>query len=651
MDDYPLKSTQPSSDRFVVWAEAEFPGESRLQAAYASVDAIVRAEFLKAFKVRVASLMKDLQTEAGQHIELQTFEKVNADIRGHLKIKHGWAKFKRDGKIVLRVIASAEVAKNRVRSSLKGESDSVATPADSGPVITNENAPGWARRGDSQKSSGHLFICEGLGKNEKDALSSARAICEDKICKLCGVEIESVVQTSETLTGIEMERKVVERCRRVRTEETKLSRRSMDCGPEGCTAWIQVDYPEEKRALECQRLTAENFDDPAACGSAIDEFQSLPGYSAESFRKRVVLIEQAMVNCAKIDVRPTPLMQSLQEKLGIGMSIFRQGAPRYLYAYWLKEDASMWAQYRQSPSFVERLQILRDYLKNKIPLLDVIEAATVDEEVLDTPEAVAHLFEKMKVAPRELAYGTEDVHLFAIDVLNSKVRKGRFHQDIAIISGWMPKAYPAEAVHQWDQVVAFYTLFKSDGMISHEEWEWTKGMGTWKNRCQQELLRHPVHEDDSRDKRFFEALKRVRAENPNEKPLRILKKILPSRCPEFFLGIAEFLPVEIRAELDWTYYKDQIPSIEKWDSEVVRRRYMGQMRKVLSLDKMDKKSCLSLAKHLELLDNHGISTRGLEKTVCGCLTGPMAKESLSITNKSRLYRRALREDFKCILPL
>ena len=86
--------------------------------------------------------------------------------------------------------------------------------------------PGWADKADSADAAGHLFTCEGQGAVEEDALATAQGICNDKICKVCGVEVESVTETRETLTGVDLLRKVVERCRRVRRNDTRLRAKS-----------------------------------------------------------------------------------------------------------------------------------------------------------------------------------------------------------------------------------------------------------------------------------------------------------------------------------------------------------------------------------------------------------------------------------------
>src|SRR5450432_2725464 len=82
--------------------------------------------------------------------------------------------------------------------------------------MSASGGPAWAQTGDQASADGNIFVCQGEGATEEAALAAAHAICNDKVCKLCGVEVESVVQTTETLKGVSMQRKVVERCRRFR---------------------------------------------------------------------------------------------------------------------------------------------------------------------------------------------------------------------------------------------------------------------------------------------------------------------------------------------------------------------------------------------------------------------------------------------------
>ena len=78
----------------------------------------------------------------------------------------------------------------------------------------------------------------------------------------------------------------------MRRGEPNLARKSTDCGPSGCYAWIQIDYSREEQEAECSKLTDEKFADPAECQNTIEDFKNVKGYSAASLRKRVDLLWQ-----------------------------------------------------------------------------------------------------------------------------------------------------------------------------------------------------------------------------------------------------------------------------------------------------------------------------------------------------------------------
>src|SRR5262249_10309525 len=254
--------------------------------------------------------------------------------------------------------------------------------AESGPRGTDEMIlllavllarPGWADRPDSADASGHIFTCEGQGANEDDAVAAALAICNDKICKACGVEVESIVETKETLTGVGVSRKVVERWRRIRRAETKFRAKSVDCAPEGCQAWVQIYYPAEDQKQECTAYTKEDFTDPAACEKDVQSFRSVQGRTADSFRSRAKALDQALVHCAKIDVRPTPAILALDEKLKAGLASFEWAPPaqpvddwqRATWTYWVQRDDALHAQIAESKLLVDRIKLARDYVADR----------------------------------------------------------------------------------------------------------------------------------------------------------------------------------------------------------------------------------------------------------------------------------------------
>lgn len=116
-----------------VWGVLEVPAGSRLQAAYAGVDAITRAELLKVLRVRVAGVVgsvestKPGETSAYEH----TFEAVEGVIRHAGTPEHGWERVARGDDVIVRIWARLRVPRAELESSLaaaraKGD---VALPA------------------------------------------------------------------------------------------------------------------------------------------------------------------------------------------------------------------------------------------------------------------------------------------------------------------------------------------------------------------------------------------------------------------------------------------------------------------------------------------------------------------------------------------
>jgi hypothetical protein len=515
----------------------------------------------------------------------------------------------------------------------------------------SDNAPGWARAGDSETGDGHRFICEAQASSEDEALSAANGICDSKICQLCGVEVESVVRTEETLTGVEFSRQVVERCRRVRKADTAPERKMVDCGPNGCTAWIQVFYSKEAQESECSRFSDENFADPAACQNTIEAFKNVAGYSAASFRERVKLIDDAISQCAEIDVRPTPLMGSLDKKLKVGMSTFREGRlPRYLKSYWLADYGPMWQTYEESDRFVERLRMLRKYLAHKVLIMDVIEASTVDAEQLDTPEGLAALMKVMGNVSRDEAFGTQHVHMFALAVLGSMHRAGQLTVDTGALNSFIRGTYPADAAANWNQFMDVVKLFHFDGQIDQEEWDYILGVRDWK-RGASELLNNPNHgASGTRMKRFQQALERALAEKPKDRFRAFKSVICWTSCAELVLDVEKTLPKDIQAGYDWGFLHDVFTRTDDDMSKPVYDRFTKRMVRALAEEKDEKKTCTGLAGQIEKLDELDLPTDSLDGIICRCLKQMSDGATKNLVNKSELYDRAIDRNLTCVRP-
>ena len=459
-----------------------------------------------------------------------------------------------------------------------------------------------------------------------------------------------MVRTEETLTGVEFSREVVERCRRVRKADTAPERKLVDCGPNGCTAWIQVLYTKETQEAECRRFSDENFADPAACQSTIEAFKNTAGYSAASFRERVRLVDDAISQCAEIDVRPTPLMQSLGEKLEVGMTTFRKGAPGYLKNYWLADYAPMWQQLKESDRFVARLQLLRAYLAHKVLVMDVIEASTLDEVQQDTPEAMTALLEVMKKVTRDQAFGTEDIHLFAVDRLGQMHRRGHLTADTAAINGFIREHYPPAELVAWGKFRGVIKLFAFDGTIDDAEWAFGRGMRDWK-RAASELLKTTHHgAPGTRLRRLRDSVELALKDARDTDRFRAFKAVICwTSCADLVLDVEQHLPADIRAGYDWSFLYDVFHRTDDDMSKADFDRFMARMVRALAEEDDEKKTCTGLSGRLEKIEAYEFPTDSVDSLICRCLRW-MKDGTKVLVNKSELYDRAVDRNLTCVQP-
>ena len=373
-----------------------------------------------------------------------------------------------------------------------------------------QTTPGWAKQSDRKIGTSHRFVCQGEGKNAEEAMSTARGFCEDKICKLCGVEVESVVQSKETLTGVELSRQVVERCRRVRTRPVKVVRQSLDCPRGGkCYAWVEIEYPKTQQVQECRAYADEQFADPAECERLIERFKKTRGYSALSFRARINLLERAQGACADIDVRPTPLLNALSEKLRRGMNTFtdEEGrVPRYLSSHWIAPHPPLWSAYEESTTFTGKIELLLGYLRSKPPILDVIEASSQPVEQLDTDEGFRSLLALLRTTPVDHGYDRSSVHFFALDRVRSLHRANMFKQPLDGLWAVMADKYGPSALDGWDQLSAMVWLAGADERITAPEWDLLTKVPRWWARAAQIMLEVEDHGRAGTRRRRFEAV-------------------------------------------------------------------------------------------------------------------------------------------------
>ena len=515
--------------------------------------------------------------------------------------------------------------------------------------------PGWSGNPDTSTDQGHTFVCEGQAKNEEDALAAAHGICNDKICKLCGVEVTSIVETKETLTGVDFQRKVVEQCHRVRRAETQVKRKSTDCEDASCTAWIEVWYPAAIQKEECASYTKEDFSDPAACEQDIEAFRRIEGRTAESFRRRAAALDAALLHCAKIDVRPTPAMLALDEKIKAGLDSFEyksQGERREdsydsrpYWAWYLTTDPALRQQIAESKTLLARFQLARDYVRSRALVFEVIEA--VRAAGWDTPAGISRLAAAMEKAPTGTPYGGANVHFAAL---------GTFYHaktDTAPVGAVLRKLYdPAtlDAGQQWSAAL----FYADDKKVTEEEWSWSFRAHQAHRcvNCLRALVVAPDHGPDPelRLKRFLQAYQAsVGAFTGKNPEARAVTELTGYSDPGLVLAVEGRLPEAARAAFTWKFLREVLTRIDprRTDPSAIPPFLARAVRQLAAeATPEDEGFCTGLAAEVEPLVKKGADPAPLDRAVCGCLTGPL-RNRLSLVNRDDLLKHADARKLAC----
>lgn len=524
-----------------------------------------------------------------------------------------------------------------------------------GPI--SPDAPSWARAGDEKTDDGSLFVCEGAGPDEAQAVEAARALCSAKICELCGVEIQSTIETTETLEKVDVERKVVETCRRVRKSEEQIRYRQAGCGPDGCTAWLQVFFGAEAEARECRAYAEGNFADSSQCEELIERFRSTPDLTAESFRVRAELLSQAIVACAEIDVRPTPKLTALDEILWQGVVSPRAEARakrpidkaktiaerlRTLTANstdaWKADFAER--AYKpiarqpllESKIFVDRIAHIRDAMIGYQSIMAALEALVDAEQSPGAKHDAALVAALRSLKPVVGRFSPQQVLAWAADEIS---RQRAALQQPAI------KAYFMEMYLTSPEEVGYALLraMVSDERASEDEWQFAmKQMRCFS--CATTLLGLPDHGGEPKRVARLVELSRTASTEAHIKALQSLD-------PEFMLRSEQALDAKLGAQL-FTYewlrqWLEKLPAVGRdtitytlrnswtfdshewrWAVTPAQHKALAERAWRLLEARVGALRCDDLDKELSLLESHGVDSRALEATLCRCVSEPVS---------------------------
>jgi hypothetical protein len=518
--------------------------------------------------------------------------------------------------------------------------------------------PSWAKQPDAADKSGHTFVCEGAGGSEAAALAAAFGVCNDKICKVCGVEVESVLKTKETLSGVGMERQVTERCRRVRKNEPTVKFKNVDCGPSGCRAWVQVFYSKADEEAECPRYADEKFEDPARCETDIDEYARAHGHSAAAFKTRRDALDRALVDCRSIDIRPTPAIMALDAKLHAGLDSFETKGPIRFesddWEYYTRLPSGFREDLRQTKTLIGRIQKVRDYVHDRFLVFSVHDAAWAKD--LDTAAGVQRLLAAMQRCPPGARFGAaDDVNIAML----WKLKKMKI--DTTAIGDHLRKVYPVDSLIRSGNFLGqdgrLASFFAADDKVTAPEWDYvvkshqlTPCVG-----CLSNLLEARDHGgDEVRLKRLLFAYDTLPASKKAGGLNHSYQQFMPLKDPEFLLRIEPKLPETMRAWYDGRMWEAVFDEAKRHASPEVQKRVAARFAKALGREPVTEKGrdyCDNLDKRLSKLEE--TQAPGLDAAygmLCWCLKGPLKDMSEQYYGKKTMVERSLARRLGCRCP-
>jgi hypothetical protein len=400
----------------------EVAGDQRLEMAYRAADSYARAELLRFLKTRVLAVLEESTSSTdGESVKEQVEERAEGLVDDWLISTRYWEKREVDGKARLDAYSKMEVDQESVAALFDkaGLSDDLRLEvgkrlAEVWPELRKEavaaapdahsergiSPPEWARSGDQESAEEFSFVCQGSSKDEKEALTLAKARCDEKLCRLLGVKIEARTSVTETLDDLAAESQVSETCDARIVGRTQTNKGG-ECGPSGCVFWLKQTYPRSEYKKELERLAAptvirqevviqegdKHYKDPAACEAALRAYAgvsegandySLKHLSAASYQARLKYLRQALGSCQGIDGRDSGLFQALNTILFTPLPTFMNEAGN-----WSGPDTAR-AAFAYVPAGFKRDLETKRFLTDRIQaIVKVCEDAILPMRVFD----------------------------------------------------------------------------------------------------------------------------------------------------------------------------------------------------------------------------------------------------------------------------
>lgn len=349
------QSLQQNGSLLIIVGYVSIHPEQRLEMGYRAADSYARAELLRFLTTRVVAVLEDRQSSAGAQILQETLEdNAAASVDSWTIAAHYWEKRRSGNQERLHVYSRLEMDSSGVaellQKALSNSPDlrsksaqyvsqlsskwnqivqSAKQAAETEGLPAGVDAPVWARQGDAETADGFTFVCHGAAVDESKAKALAQARCNEKLCRIFGVQISAKTKVREDLNGISAESEVSEQCESVRVIGRQTTNRGGECAEAGCNFWIRQSYSRAAFEAERQRLEQPTviqqqvviqegntiYRDPKACEAALRGYSGVDGLDAPAYTQRRKLLTQALKTCQGIDGRDSGLFLALNSLL------------------------------------------------------------------------------------------------------------------------------------------------------------------------------------------------------------------------------------------------------------------------------------------------------------------------------------------------
>ena len=492
-------------------------GDQRIETGYRAADSYARAELIRFLSVRVVAVLQD-DLKAGEpgmlseRIEQTASSWVDELIiaqRYYEKRKdddvekiHIWSRLDIDQaavtELLQRATADSEDLRGRSETLLKALAarwDDVAEVSEvstSAPLVpAGVFTPEWAKAGDQEESDAFHFVCYGLAEDEGTARALARARCNEKLCRLFGVQITARTTVTENLEGISAESEVSEQCADIRVKRRETLYQTNECGPRGCVQWLMQSYPksayeEERKRLDqpttiTQQVVIQEGDkvyrDPAQCEAALRAYGAVSEVTAPGFEARRTHLIKALKVCQDIDTRDSGLFLSLSQLLTAPLANFTndiddlddervRARAVYLYA------GARWKGELETKRFLtDRIQAVLRLVNDAIlpmKLLDIIYETGGDRAIVDAVlrETIKVPFgDEQPVSPHHL----RNLHTVAMQLIGKNIAASPVYGDFLIAQ--VQRGAIKCTRQQFYTALRTLEYLASDGVLDEHDWK------------------------------------------------------------------------------------------------------------------------------------------------------------------------------------